>query len=364
MDPDAGPRQLQNKVMFDIRFYFCRRGGENIEEMKKDTFSLEFDSETSIAFVKKVRDEMTKNRRDTDNEIVTGFMPQILTPDGRSHKMCPVRSFENYIGSLNPGNNRLWQRPKSSVPNGNIWYENRPVGHGPIDNFMADLSGLCNLSKRYTNHCIRVTGVTTLRRGHFNEKQVMSVTGHRSIQSLAIYQRVQADEKLRMGMCLTYSLFHPHQALQIKQAMIQEIEEAQQDRQDFEPPGPQPLCAPILPALPPVPIATTPQQDAAQPQIPSLDSALVPCDQPHTSNTENNTPTVPDFDISKIIQEFQNSNDDEDLLLAATQIEKENFTSKTTMMKKTSSPNIHPRQVFQNCSFGNIGSINIHVHKH
>lgn len=30
MDPDFSPISLQNKVQFDLRFYFCRRGNENI----------------------------------------------------------------------------------------------------------------------------------------------------------------------------------------------------------------------------------------------------------------------------------------------------------------------------------------------
>lgn len=61
LNPDAGPWELQNKVMFDIRYYFCRRGGENIETMTKGTFELKYDVNTKMAYVKKVRDEMTKN---------------------------------------------------------------------------------------------------------------------------------------------------------------------------------------------------------------------------------------------------------------------------------------------------------------
>lgn len=341
--------------------------------MTINTFALDYDTETQIAFVKKVQDELTKNRKDTDQEIVTGFMPQLLDNNGYPHKMCPVRSFENYIAHLNPKCKRLWPRPKSREPNSVVWFKNRPVGHGPIDSFMSDLSALCNLSQRYTNHCIRVTGVTTLRRGHFNEKQVMSVTGHRSVQSLAIYQRVRSNEKIRMGMCLTFSLFHPHEALQIKQAQLQQ----EDDDEDFEPPGPQPLCAPQNAVALPHPIAPKPMPntpaikavpenhalDPEQPQIVSLDAALVPYEAPN--NQKNTTPVAPDFDLQAILQEFNNADDDDnDLLLAATQIEKNHCTTKTAMVKKTSSPHQKPREIFQNCTFGNIGSINIHIHKH
>ena len=32
LDPNLGPQQLQDKVQFDIRFYFVRRANENIDK--------------------------------------------------------------------------------------------------------------------------------------------------------------------------------------------------------------------------------------------------------------------------------------------------------------------------------------------
>ena len=61
LNPDLGPHQLLNKVQFDIRFYLCRRGSENFHSMDKENFALEYNTETNIAYVRKVKDEMTKN---------------------------------------------------------------------------------------------------------------------------------------------------------------------------------------------------------------------------------------------------------------------------------------------------------------
>ena len=36
LNPDKGPLSLQHKVQFDLRFYFCRRGMENMDKMKKN----------------------------------------------------------------------------------------------------------------------------------------------------------------------------------------------------------------------------------------------------------------------------------------------------------------------------------------
>ena len=43
-----GPTGLYNKVQFDVRLYFCRRGGENMANMTKDTFLVKRDPDTQV----------------------------------------------------------------------------------------------------------------------------------------------------------------------------------------------------------------------------------------------------------------------------------------------------------------------------
>ena len=145
MDPDAGNRQLQNKVIFDVFFYFCRRGKENFHAMTKNTFALKYDAESGISHVEKVQDEQTKNHCETNAEIVTGFMPQMLDDTGRPHKYCPVRSFENYLGHLHPDVDHLWQTPLNKIGNmkeQNVWYKAEAKGHSLIEKFMGNLSSV------------------------------------------------------------------------------------------------------------------------------------------------------------------------------------------------------------------------------
>ena len=57
-------------------------------------------------------------------------------------------------------------------------------------------------------------------------------------------------------------------------------------------------------------------------------------------------------------------NDDvmeQQMVLAATQVEQS--ITKSAIFKK-SQPPITPQQTFQNCTFGNISTLNIHIHKH
>jgi hypothetical protein len=142
-------------------------------------------------------DELTKNHRN-DKENFSGFMPE---EPGSVY--CPVSSFEKYLSKLNKKTDRLWQYPKDSYcDTDEEWFANKPVGRDSLGQFMTKLSKKCDLSQVYSNHSIRVTGATILSRQNFAASQIMAVTGHKSVSSVSVYQRVSDREKLQMGMAL------------------------------------------------------------------------------------------------------------------------------------------------------------------
>ena len=95
--------------------------------------------------------------------------------------MCPVKSFMKYKKNLNVKCNRLFQRPSR----GNTqWYDNCPLGHITIGSMMPNISVSAGLSKRYTNHSLRATSVHILDKEQFASRNIMSVTGHKSENSL------------------------------------------------------------------------------------------------------------------------------------------------------------------------------------
>ncbi|CAG2236087.1 KCTD1_15 [Mytilus edulis] len=203
------PFGLQNKVQFDIRLYFCRRGMENMPQMTKSTFSVKTDPKTGLKYVVKTLDELTKNHRSSDKEKTSGIMPE-----NSGSEYCPVSSFEKYVNKLNPECDKLWQRPKDQFwEEDPSWYYNIPVGEKTLGNFMSYLSKKCNLSEIYTNHSIRATGATVLAKSSYCNAQIMAVTGHKSVASLSLYQRVDNDDKIRMGQTLTESITEPSKAL-------------------------------------------------------------------------------------------------------------------------------------------------------
>ena len=66
LDPELNVRSLQNKVQWDIRYYFARRGGEGIQFMTKKTFALKRDPDTRFSYIAKVVDKETKNHKETE----------------------------------------------------------------------------------------------------------------------------------------------------------------------------------------------------------------------------------------------------------------------------------------------------------
>ena len=144
------------------------------------------------------RDELTKNHRDP-GQLQSGFMPENPTDC-----LCPLHSFRLYLEHLHPENPYLWQIPNAHPkdPYDTVWYTKAHIGKNPLSTFMSSISEMCNLLKIYTNHTIRVTGATILERKGYSNEQIMSVTRHKSVQSLSIYQRIMPKDRLSTGKTL------------------------------------------------------------------------------------------------------------------------------------------------------------------
>ena len=102
---------------------------------------------------------------------------------------CPVQSYKKYLSKLHPDCNAFYQQPRQNVPldDNSPWYENSPLGVNKLNNFMKTMSHIGGLSQMYTNHCMRKTCVSALAAAGYEAKDIQTVTGHKSIQSLASY---------------------------------------------------------------------------------------------------------------------------------------------------------------------------------
>ena len=185
------PVSLQRKVFFDVLLYLCRRGQENLRYLKKRDFVIKTDA-YGKEYVEKVVDEMTKNRRES-NEAEEGG---VIYETGSQY--CPVSSFKAYISHLNPNIDEFFQRPKSFAPKFGPWYEAQVLGVNYIGNMMKKISINAKLSTVYTNHCIRATAVTILDQSGVEARHIMAVSGHRSESSIRSYSRTSIGMKRKM----------------------------------------------------------------------------------------------------------------------------------------------------------------------
>ena len=188
----------------------------------------------------------------------------------------------------------------------------------------------------------------------------MSVTGHHSLNTLAIYEKVSTNEKLTMGMCMNYYL-----STNNLQATLD---------------TPVPLCTgprPILPKTKPATTVSAPLADSTNTcQMvtfhPEVNPARNQQAQQSASSNENSMQLVPlqteeedpliedndlpsDFDIMQYVAEIQN----EANTMTTTQKKDGKEVTTTTSYQKTTkrSPNV---PVFYNCK---IGSITINIQK-
>ena len=322
LDPDYNAESLQRKVQFDIRLHFARRGCENMEKMMKDHFKLEFDMKSEVWYVIKNRDELTKNHKDIDHQA-SGIMPQ-----NKDDRLCPVRSYKMYLEKLHPNNPYLWQVALTKVdPNKPYWFGLQHQGKHTLGKFMADISTQCGLSKKYTNHSIRVTGITVLTRLKFSASEIMSVSGHKSVQSLTNYQCTQPRQKISMGKVLYQCMTREED--EITRSQVQ-VESGQNIKAIDFPHNPQ--CD--LPAI-------APRNVVQQKENVTPSAALVPF-QPNFEDQE-----VPDFDLMAILNDMEKEEDKT--------IEKKGKSEQTTSVNTTSNVvNQIPKSMFSYCTIQNV----------
>jgi hypothetical protein len=193
------PVLLQWKVWSLIQLHFAKRGNENVGEMKKA--DLLFKKMADGQELMEIQDNITKNHRAGDSSASYGGLIH-----STGHENCPVKIVKFYLSKLHPNNDYLWQRPRDSYLESEVvWYCDAKVGVNKLRSFMPTISSFLRLSKRYTNHTLRATAITLLGE-KFQDTDVRTVSGHKSVSSLAIYKRTSLEQRKNMSL-------HLHNAL-------------------------------------------------------------------------------------------------------------------------------------------------------
>ena len=195
------PTCLQLKVYFEIVYYLARRGNEGLQELTKDSFEIK-------TIEKRGKGESGEYLQMTFNECTKKCQGEEYNPHPDRNiilahagsRRCPLHSYKLYLSKLSPKSNILFQRPNPRFhkKEGQPWYLPEGVGINTMANFMATISKRANLKTRYTNHCLRGTAATAMKRQGYSIPEIASVTKHKNHQSLEHYLEIPTlEEKVK-----------------------------------------------------------------------------------------------------------------------------------------------------------------------
>ena len=175
-----------HKVFFDVMLHTGCHGKEGLRSLNKNSFEVKVTGD-DLKYVEITFNECTKkNQGDGASSGVDALHNNhaiIAEQPGSVH--CPVNSFLHYIDNLNENCDAFFQYPDETKTK----FDRKSVGKNTLGERMKTISKNAKLSKIYTNHCIRKTTATGLKRQGFDLKDIANVTKHKNLQSLEHYIR-------------------------------------------------------------------------------------------------------------------------------------------------------------------------------
>jgi hypothetical protein len=189
---NSDPVSLQRKVFVEIGLHCGRRGREGWREPQRDSFEKRKDSQGREYITLKFH-EFDKNHRNDECKDQRMYARP-------GDPLCPVISYDLYVSKLNPKCNAFLQRPDPRYEHRDTWYQNAPLGVHTIGNIMKTISAQAGASKTYTNHSLKASTATVLKRAGINTQDIMCITGHKNVASILSYaDGPDAEDRARMS---------------------------------------------------------------------------------------------------------------------------------------------------------------------
>ena len=182
----ADPRKLSYYVWFTVTTHFCLRGGEVQCKLKKA--DLVFQTVDGREVIQLHTDFMSKNH--SGGTTGSSFNTAGTIADDKQ-----IKAIKLYLSHLHPQCDRLFQRAKTlpgmamADASASCWYMNVPLSHNLLSNMMKRLSVDAQLSQSYTNHCLRATSISLMKKSGIEDRKIMAISGHKNVQSLQAYDR-------------------------------------------------------------------------------------------------------------------------------------------------------------------------------
>ena len=89
----------------------------------------------------------------------------------------------------------------ASIPNpaSQTWFKKQPLGKNSLGSFMKSMSDTAGLSGRHTNHSVRRTMISTLRKENVEPLNIITLAGQRNLKSLDSYSSTSMEQQKDMS---------------------------------------------------------------------------------------------------------------------------------------------------------------------
>ena len=183
------PVKLTQFCWYQVTTRFGLRAGEVQTQLKKDDISFQNDG-NATPFVTLSRDFQPKNAQG-------GLKGRGLTTVGRIYDE-QIAALKLLLEKAHPEIDGLFQRARIPVSSQeDVWFMKCLLGHNIMRDMLPRISSAAVLSRLYTNHCLRATVATKLKKAGLEDRKFCRVTGHKNAESLGSYE--QSNEKELRG---------------------------------------------------------------------------------------------------------------------------------------------------------------------
>ena len=176
-------------LSYIVYFYNCKlfgfRAKDEHVELTAEQFTFGFEKGVKyLQYSGRLAKNMTGN---FDSKATPKIIKQFADPD---NSRCIVAIFELYL-SLIPQSGRFYRRPMPKNTTSGLLFGSQNVGINKLNSYMHDMFVAANIDltgRNITGHSGKVTCVTTLYSGNFDESTIKTRSGHRS-DAVRAYKR-------------------------------------------------------------------------------------------------------------------------------------------------------------------------------
>ena len=145
--------------------------------------------------------ERGSKTRTGENQFVpdSSFNPKMYATAG---PRCPVKFFREYLARRPPEMNiedSPFYLATITNPASIIWYKKHPLGKNSLGSFMKSMSEATGLTTRHTNHSVRRTMISTLRKLNVEPLNIIALAGQRNLKSLDSYSCTSIEQQKAMS---------------------------------------------------------------------------------------------------------------------------------------------------------------------